>query len=410
MIRPTLVREGSALEALEGRTIAQLIETDGPGGAEQVVVLLARAFQEAGARSVVFVPTRGEGWIADRLAGSGVELEEFTLDHAISPGCLRTVRAKLRSRGVDIAHSHEFGMALYGGMAARTTGIPHLITMHGSHYYARPARRRTALRLVAHLSGPLIAVSEPLRQSLMRDLGLPGSDVRVVANGVPLPDFTHPVLRDELGLDPNDRLIVAVGNLYPVKGHMDLVRALALLAEEVPPVHLAIAGRGAMEGRLTLLARELGVAHRLHLLDLRSDVPDVLRSAQIFALPSLTEGLPMALLEAMFAGLPIVATRVGQIPEVLGEEECGLLVPPEDPATLAAALATLLKRPARARVLGRRARARAEQCYSVSAMVERYAGLYQDLLGPAPRARQRHGEPPWSDLPQPPGLLTKMWS
>ncbi|MDT8368312.1 MAG: glycosyltransferase [Longimicrobiales bacterium] len=398
------------IEAFEGRCVAQLIETDGPGGAEQVVVLLARALREAGARSVVFVPSGGEGWIAERLAGSGVELEEFTLNRALSPGCFRSLRATLRSCGVEIAHSHEFGMAIYGGLAARSLGIPHLITMHGSNYYARHTRRRAALRLAARFSGPLIAVSEPLRQSLIGDLGLSGSEVRVVTNGVPLHTATRPVLRDELDLPPDARLVVAVGNLYPVKGHVHLVRALALLSREMPGVHVAIAGRGMMESRLKSLARELGVADRLHLLDLRTDVPNVLASAEVFALPSLSEGLPLALLEAMFAGLPIVATRVGQVPDVLEEAASGLLVPPEDPAALAAALATLLKSPARARALGLRARARAEECYSVSAMVACYAGVYQELLGPASRDRRSDRASPRPSSPQPPGVLTKMWS
>src|SRR5205807_4507369 len=119
------------------------------------------------------------------------------------------------------------------------------------------------------------------------------------------------------------------------------VDAMSLLTSH-PDVHLAIAGRGDLADALSARARELGVAGRLHLLGLRSDVADVLAAADLFVLPSLSEGLPLALLEAMFAGLPIVASRVGEIPTALVDGECGVLVPPGDPAALAAAQARLL--------------------------------------------------------------------
>ena len=152
--------------------------------------------------------------------------------------------------------------------------------------------------------------------------------------------------------------MVAVGNLYPVKDHATLLRALARL----PAARVAIAGRGDQEEPLRRLAAELGLSDRVHLLGLRDDVETVFAAADVFVQPSLSEGLPLAVLEAMANGLPVVATRVGGIPEAVVDGKTGLLVPPGDPAALAAALAAVLDADDRGACDGRcRARARCKR-------------------------------------------------
>lgn len=199
-------------------------------------------------------------------------------------------------------------------------------------------------------------------------------------NGVRYEPPEVTTLREELRLGPADRLLVSVGNLYPVKGHRYLVDALALLSGGHPNLHLAIAGRGELAGELWARARDHGLADRLHLLGLRSDVAAVLSAADVFVLPSLSEGLPLALLEAMFAGRPIVASDVGEVRVALGDGEAGMLVEPGNPAVLAAALDRLLREPGAARDLGRRAARRAAADYDVSRMVRRYVGVYEAAL------------------------------
>jgi glycosyltransferase involved in cell wall biosynthesis len=249
-----------------GLRIAHLIESDGPGGAERVVAGLATALQAAGAQNVVFLPARGEGWLARELEGSGVAIEYFTIDRPLSPQCARgLVRAFCRHR-FDVAHSHEFSMAIYGAWAAWRAGVAHVITMHGSRYYNDRFRRRLAMRAAMAASDQVVAVSEPLAQAIANDLGVSRSRVAVLSNGVRHDEPERITLRDELGLSPDDRLIVAVGNLYPVKGHVHAIDALARLAAGHPSVHLAISGRGELEGALLARAREHGLEHRVHLL------------------------------------------------------------------------------------------------------------------------------------------------
>jgi glycosyltransferase involved in cell wall biosynthesis len=356
--------------------VAQLIESDGPGGAEQVVADLAMGLQAGGARSVVFVPARGEGWLAGKLAGSGVAVEHFDLRRPLSPECAQGMAAAFRRHRVQVAHSHEFSMAVYGAWASRLAGVPHVITMHGGHYYADRLRRRVALRLAVASSRRTVAVSQRLAADLRRDLLVPASTISTIPNGVRAPRAEGSSLRRELALSPEDSLLVAVGNLYAVKGHRHLLEALALLSERHPRVHVAIAGRGERAEGLAAQARDAGLEHRVHLLGLRSDVRALLAAADVFVLPSLSEGLPLALLEAMFAGVPIVASDVGEVGTALLGGEAGVLVPPGDARALAAALEGVLADPGKAQRLGERAARHATEEYHVDQMVRRYGALY----------------------------------
>jgi glycosyltransferase involved in cell wall biosynthesis len=360
--------------------LAHLIESDGPGGAERVVADLASEFQAEGVTNVVFLPRHGDGWLARQLDGRGVAIEHFQIDRPFSPACARSLAAAFRRHRVDLAHSHEFSMAVYGAWASWLAGVPHVITMHGSRYYAARLRRRLAMRAAIAFSGRTTAVSHPLAAHIREDLHLRRSRIDIVMNGVRSSCAAQSTLRDELRLRPDQQLIVSVGNLYPVKGHEHLIEALGLLAASHPRVHLAISGRGTLLDALTVRAAALGLSSRVHLLGLRSDVPAVLAAADMFVLPSLSEGLPLALLEAMFAACPIVASDVGDVAPVLGHGDAGMLVEPGNAAGLAAAIDVLLRDPARARHYGDRARRRALAEFDVSQMVRRYRDIYDDLL------------------------------
>ena len=263
-----------------GIRIAHLIASDGPGGAERVVAQLATALQASCARNVAFLPADGEGWLARELEGSGVTIEYLRLDRPVSPECARGLEAAFRRHRITLAHSHEFSMALYGAWASWRAGIPHVITMHGGRYYADRLRRRLALRAAIALSGRTFAVSRRLARQLGQDLWIPSKRIATITNGVRYVPPERTTLREELQLDPHDRLLVSVGNLYPVKGHQHLIDALALLTDCHPNLHLAISGRGDLADALTTRARSHGFARRVHLLGLRSDVPAVLAAAR----------------------------------------------------------------------------------------------------------------------------------
>src|SRR5438128_496022 len=290
-----------------------------------MLVHMITELEAAGCHNVVVLPRGGEGWISGQLAGTSATTEYFELDRPVSPDCARWLVSLFRRQRIAIAHCHEFSMAVYGAWAAWQAGVPHVVTMHGGRYYAHRLRRRLALRAAIALGGRIVAVSHELARQLRRDLWLPASQITTITNGVRYVPAARSTLREELNLASEDRLVLAVGNLYPVKGHRFAVEALALLRERHPNLYLAIAGRGETAEALRTQAEELGVARRLHLLGLREDVANVLAGADVFVLPSLSEGLPLALLEAMLSGCPVVASDVGEVRNALADGDAGVL-------------------------------------------------------------------------------------
>ena len=362
--------------------IALLLESDGPGGAETVLLTMAKSLRERGHQIVPVGPKEGEGWLGERFREAGFEPAFFELRRALDIRCVMDLKALMQRRGVDVMHSHEFTMAVYGAAAARLAGVPHVITMHGGRYYAGALRRRVAFRWAIRNSARTVAVSGFTARDLETSLGLAEGSLHVIPNGLRITRGDRANVREELGLSATDLLVLTVGNLYLVKGQDVLVRAVARVLKEDPslPVYLAVAGRGEQEPVLRSLARENGIIDRVHFLGFRDDVPDLLAAADVFALPSRSEGLPLALLEAMFAGRPVIASAVGGIPEVVRHNQEALLCEPDSPDDLASALSSLLREPDLRERLGTAGRDLAKQRYSPEAMVSAYETVYRSGL------------------------------
>ncbi len=360
-------------------SIAQMIETDGPGGAEVVVIELAEELRRRGHRVVAVGPAEGEGWLSGRFEAAGFERRAFRVRRALDPQFLVELTRMLRAARVDVVHSHEFTCAVYGTAAARWLGLPHVISMHGNERVARALRRRLALRWAFRHSDAAVAVSETTRRDMERRIELPGDVLTVVPNGVPIREGEPERVRTELGLRPGELLLLAVGNCYERKGHRVLLAALQRVASDGKqrPLRLVIAGRGREQPRLLALAQDWGIADRVQLLGTRTDVPDLLAAADVYVMPSYWEGMPLALLEAMLAGKPCIASDVGGIPEVISSPELGLLVPAGDPGALAGAIARLYDEPALRERLGRAAREHALGRYTLPVMTDAYERLYR---------------------------------
>jgi glycosyltransferase involved in cell wall biosynthesis len=354
--------------------VALMIECDGPGGAELMMLDLATELRARGHAVLPVNLANGTGWLGDRFRAAGFAPTTFDLHRAIDFPAVRQLTSILRDFRADIVHSHEFTMAIYGAAAARRAGARHVITMHGGLYYSLKWRRRAALRWAVRRSDALVGVSAATAGALRHYLG--DARVHVIPNGIPLRTGARDRVRRELAIAPGELLIVSVGNLYPVKGHAVLVDALATLRER-SGWRLAIAGRGEEEPRLRAQAAAAGIGDRIHLLGFRDDIADVLAAGDLFAMPSLSEGLPLALVEAMSFGLPVVVSRVGGVPEVVTDGVEGLLVPPSDSAALAAAIRSLLDDTALRRRQGDAARTRALRDFAIGTMVDRYERLYR---------------------------------
>jgi glycosyltransferase involved in cell wall biosynthesis len=271
-------------------------------------------------------------------------------------------------------------MCVYGAAAASRLGIPHVTTMHGNQKMMNKLRRRVALRWAFRRARLVVGCSEATSRDVEQGLGLRPGTIHPIRNGVPERPGDRALVREELALRDEEILIVAVGNVVPRKGHLLLLKALAILEDNGldVPWRVAVAGakRDAAED-VEALIQERGWENRAHLLGARNDVPDLLAAADVFSMPSLWEGLPLAVLEAMFAGLPIVASRTSGIPEAIASDEVGLLSTPGDVPELAQNIGRVLRDERLRSSLGAAARERALAEFTVSVMADRYLASYR---------------------------------
>jgi glycosyltransferase involved in cell wall biosynthesis len=210
--------------------------------------------------------------------------------------------------------------------------------------------------------------------------------VDVIPNGIPIPSpvpwEVRQKLRREIAGDENRLLLIAVGRFVPAKGYQDMIEAFALLYQRNPRCFLAIAGSGRFYDEIRSQISQMQLDHSISCLGVRGDIPQLLAASDVFVSSSHWEGLPVAILEAMMAGLPIVATSVGDIPKVV-TPEAGIIVPARQPECLAEALNDLVSAPEKARAMGDAARARALQEYSLDIWMKRHLAVYEEALGTA---------------------------
>ncbi len=361
------------------KTILQLIETGGPGGAETVVINLCQALRRAGHRPIAGLFR--EGWLAEQIRKTGTEVIVFENRYGLDPFFLFRLIQTIRWMRVDVIHAHEFMMNVYGTMAGRLTGRPTVATLHGKVYFFEKRRRRFAYRWVAKYANHFVAVSEDLKAFVAQKGAIDPSRIRVVHNGIDTAHYDGASQRsvaDWAGFEVGTPIIGTVGNLYPVKGYPDLFKAAKKVVREFPSATFLIIG-GDFAGHGAGFKAEvaaLNLEKNVKFMGFREDVADFLSIIDLFVLPSLSEGLSLAVLQAMSARRPVVVSKVGGNLEVIADEKTGCLVPPQRSDLLAEAILALLRNPDRARQIGIAARKRVEDLFSTDAMIDHYLYLY----------------------------------
>jgi glycosyltransferase involved in cell wall biosynthesis len=258
---------------------------------------------------------------------------------------------------------------------------------HGRHFpdYPRP-RRILANRLLLKDGDRVVAVGGAVREALQRNEGIPASRIRTIYNGVNLAPFLangqdRQAIRRSLGLAATDFVAITVARLDYLKDHATAVTALARLRAEMPAARLVLVGEGPERQRVEQQVQSLGLGDAVLLLGLRKDVDHLLHAADAFLLTSISEGIPLTVIEAMAAGLPVVATDVGGVREVVLHGESGFLTPAKDAAAIAERLRQLAQQPVLAAEMGRRGRQRALDHFSAEQMNAAYRRLYAEMLG-----------------------------
>lgn len=297
------------------------------------------------------------------------------------------IRNFIEAERPQVIHSHGYKADVFAWVANRAFGLPLISTCHPwldterdyrAAFYAL-VDKVTLLRF-----DRIVAVSEEVRQRCRVGL-FRKSSIPVIANGVavepPAPAGWRAELRLQLGIPSTSLIVGCVARLTPEKGHCHLLRAFASLkGKSSRPMALLLLGDGEESKDLKDLCRQLEIADQVFFLGHREDVPALLAEMDLFVLPSLSEGLPMALLEAMAAGVPVVATAVGGVPEALDQGRAGLLVPSADPGALATAMARLAENADERHALARSGRHRIAAAYSREIMTEKYEKEYRDLV------------------------------
>ncbi len=367
-------------------TVCQLLHGLRVGGAEVLAARLAR--QLRGAYRFVFACLDELGTLGEQLRDDGFTVEVLGRRPGLDWRCARQIRAFLWRERADLVHAHQYTPFFYAAVA-RMPGrrSPVLMTEHGRHFpdYPRP-KRMLANRFLLARRDRVVGVGCAVRDALIANEGMPARRIGVIYNGIdlaPFADASHHrgAVRRELGLGPDDLAIFQVGRLDPLKDHATAVRTIGRLVNRHPGARLLLVGEGPEEAAIRELVRQRDLTADVRFLGLRTDVARLLSAADLCLLTSVSEGIPLVLIEAMAAGLPVVSTNVGGVPEVVEDGRTGLLAPSADDAALADKVLRLASDPALRESMGRAGRERAGALFSERRMHEAYLRLYGEMTG-----------------------------
>jgi len=391
---PAPARSGSARRL----KVVQLTDRVGThGGAEHLTMQIAERLDPARFESIV---------CATRF--SAAEREKRTVEDAAAAlraggvrflGLDRRTRAHawawwplvklLRRERVDVIHAHKFGSNIWGVVFGRLCGVPVVVTHEHGWSFERGPKMFLDRELIARGSNAFIAVSREDRRRMIELEKISPDRAVFVPNGIPaLRPASGRGVRAELGISATDPVVTSVGFLRQPKAIDVLIEGAARIAPRFPGLKVLIVGEGADRPVYEALIDRLGVQDTVKLLGLRSDVPELLAASDVAVLSTNSEGSPLSVMEYMDAKVPVVATSVGGIPDLIDHEVHGLLVDPQDAAGLGDSIARLLDDPERARDMAERAYERRLQEFDIDVMVENLQSLYLDLYSRTRRGRR----------------------
>jgi glycosyltransferase involved in cell wall biosynthesis len=363
--------------------ICHLIASAFVGGPEKQILEVSSRLVRAGWTVIVGSFRENRPFVPIIEAARAQGFGTFMVDtrSPFNPGSVGQLRRFLEQHRIELLITHGYKSNMVGYAAARGTSFVQVPIVRG--YTAEDWKVRLYERLDRRLLrrfGLVLCVSEGTKRRMIGH-GLDSEHIRVLHNAVDPGHAVKPIdLRTEFHLPPETRVLVAAGRLSPEKGHRDLVDAVCRLKAVQPPIHLLILGSGKEEPRLRRQIRDGGLEDRVHLAGFRDDVPCYLAGADLVVNPSLTEGLPNVLLEALAVGAPVVATDVGGTGELIIPQQTGWLVPPGSAVAMAEAIDHALSHPAQAREMAERGRRLVSRSFSFSSQAAQLASLLVEAL------------------------------
>jgi len=364
--------------------ILHLISSEGYYGAENMLVHLSRSLGDLGCESFLGVFEnlhRPNLEVAERARRQGGSVEIIRCRGKAHWGAVRRIRECIRERKIDVIHCHGYKSTIYGYAAAKLSRVPLIATCHGWPGKSLALRFYYWLdRVVLRSFDQVVAVSDRIQQSL-EQAGLAPERIRIIANGVDIARFAGPApSRAEISGHPDFLRIGVVGRLAPEKGIPVLFQAAREILMQHPRTQFVLVGDGPDRAKLESLARELGIEDHVTFAGVCADMPTMYASFDIFVLPSLSEGMPLAILEAMAAGKAVVASRVGAISHLVISGQTGFTVEPRDVPGLRDSILRLMENQRLREQFGEEGRLLVTSHYSAEKMAKSYLAVYQGVL------------------------------
>ena len=365
-------------------TVCHLLLTLNMGGAEVLAARLARKLSHK--HRFVFICLDEQGAIGEQLSREGFPVHVVGRRPGVDLRCAQRLGQVIRRAGVDLIHCHQYAPFFYGSLSRlgfdRT---PVIFTEHGRNQPDYPKRRRIlANRFLLRRSDRVVGVGRAVCQALVQNEGIPEERVELVYNGIDLNGFCPSELervavRTELRLAAKDFVMILVARLHWLKDHATALKALAHAVKDNSNMKLVLVGDGPEAEKISALVSQLGLQPFVRSLGWRSDVGRLCGAADLVLLTSISEGIPLTLIEGMNVSLPVLATDVGGVGEVVEDGRTGFLVPAGDDHALAEKMLLLAENEPLRRQMGERGRQRASTMFSESRMLDEYSTIYNEL-------------------------------
>ncbi len=316
--------------------------------------------------------------LSEKADAAGIEVKACVMKKSYDVFAVKRIMKLIQDERIDIINTHSGRDTLLAGIAGRLSGRKPAIVR--TRHLALPITSKFTYNYLAH---KIVTVSEYVRNYLISE-GIPSSKITAVHTCVDLdsfnPDIANETLRKELGLNAETPLVGMVAILRRKKGHHILLEAIPGILKEVPETVFVLAGNGPQEENIINRLKEQGLEDKVYLLGLRNDVPDILKSIDVFVLPTLQEALGTSFIEAMAMGKPVIGADVGGVGELMKDGENGYLVKPDSPSDLAGAVIKVLRSDDRGRMMGAKGRDMAVRNFSADRMCEDMYKLYASLM------------------------------
>lgn len=361
--------------------IMQIVHCMDVAGAERVVCSIVKNLSgERFSFSICCLDYIGK--IGEQLMGEGVNVFELKRKPGMDFRLIKRLAGMLKDQRVDIVHAHQYTPYFYGAIAAILSQMPKIIfTEHGRHQPDKIRPKRVICnRFLNPFTSMITGVSNFSKDSLVRYERLPGKRIDVIYNGIETTEFNNGADREakrkELGINSADIAVGMIGRFAPVKNHRMLLSAFKDVLKVISNIKLILAGDGALKKECAEFTLKLGMQNNVSFLGRRSDIPALLSAFDIYVLPSIAEAASLTLLEAMAAGLPVVAMDAGGNPEIVLNDRTGILVSPGDSAGFSKAIITLAQDPEKRKRLGSSGKKRSEEMFTMDMMLAKYEELY----------------------------------